>query len=123
MASSLLGVLAQRLVRCLCPACREPYEPSIEESQLMEFKEPLKLAYRPAGCEACRNTGYVGRTGLHELVTIDDQIRTMIHANRPEQEIRAYATSKGQRILRQDGQRWVVNGTTSIEEILRVTRD
>ena len=123
LASSLLGVLAQRLVRCLCPDCKKSYRPTTEENQLMEFSVPLKKVYRPVGCETCRQTGYVGRTGIHELVVIDDKIRTMIHNQTPEQEIRTYASSLGQRTLRQDGQRLLKEGITSIEEILRVTRD
>lgn len=111
LASSLLGVLAQRLVRKLCPACRAP-----------ETSSDGGVVYRPVGCDACNHTGYSGRSGIHELFTVDDDVRRLIHEGRDEQAIRKQALSNGMRTLRDDGQRWVDEGATSLEEILRVTR-
>ena len=112
LASSLLGVLAQRLVRKLCQECRAP-----------ETLADGKVVYRPVGCEACNHTGYSGRSGIHELFTVDDDVRRLIHEGRDEQAIRQQALRGGMRTLRDDGQRWVEAGATAPEEILRVTRD
>ena len=109
LASSLLGVLAQRLVRCLCPHCR------VE-------KPELGPGWHPVGCEHCRNTGYQGRTGLYELLHVNDAVRGMIHNQSAEADIRLKALNEGMRSMREDGQRWIEPGKTSIEEVLRVTR-
>ncbi|HTK01661.1 MAG TPA: ATPase, T2SS/T4P/T4SS family, partial [Bordetella sp.] len=112
LSSSLLGVLAQRLVRRLCPHCRQP------------ATEPDgRQAWRAVGCPECGHTGYSGRTGIHELFVIDDDIRGLMHTGAGEQAMRRAAEATGMRNMRQDGQRWVESGDTSPEEILRVTRD
>ena len=111
LASSLLGVLAQRLVRQLCPACKQPAE------------HEGRRVYHPVGCAACNHTGYSGRSGIHELFSVDDEARRLIHEGRDERELRIAATAAGMRSMREDGQRWVDEGRTSPEEILRVTRD
>ena len=112
LASSLLGVLAQRLVRQLCHECRRP-----------DTLPDGRVVYRPVGCPACNHTGYSGRSGIHELFTVDEDVRRLIHEGRDEQALRAQALRGGMRTLRDDGQRWVEAGATSPEEILRVTRD
>ncbi|NMV42959.1 Flp pilus assembly complex ATPase component TadA, partial [Vibrio parahaemolyticus] len=88
ISSSLLGVLAQRLVRTLCPSCKEPYEADAEQKKLfgMEAHEPLEL-HRAKGCEACNQKGYRGRTGIHELIMVDEQVQELIHRESGEQEI------------------------------------
>jgi general secretion pathway protein E len=115
LSSSLLGVLAQRLVRRLCPHCRQPADGVAHP--------PARPAWRAVGCPQCSHTGYSGRTGIHELFVIDDDIRGLIHAGAGEQALRRAATAAGMRSMRQDGQRWIETGETSPEEILRVTRD
>ena len=80
IASSLVGVLAQRLVRRLCDECKEPYEPSETEIELLKLDQhPDAQLYQPKGCVACEQIGYSGRLGLYELVKIDEQIRVLIH--------------------------------------------
>ncbi len=109
LSSSLLGVVAQRLVRKLCPQCRQP--------------DPVTQGWRAVGCVACNRTGFQGRTGIYELFTVDDGIRGLIHRNASETEIRAAALRAGMLSMRDDGRRWVEAGVTSADEVVRVTRD
>ena len=109
LSSSLLGVVAQRLVRKLCPQCRQP--------------DPVTKGWRAVGCLACNRTGYSGRTGVYELLTVDDQIRALIHRSASEAEVRASAVASGMLSMREDGKRWVQSGVTSLDEVVRVTRD
>ena len=123
LSSSLLGVLAQRLVRTLCTSCRLVYQPdSIEQALFDNDMRPFQL-YRPAGCPACNHTGYRGRTGIYELLMMDDGLRHLIHDRASEQTLREYALQHGMHNLRQDGMRLVASGVTSLEELLRVTRE
>ena len=126
LASSMRGVLAQRLVRRLCPQCRQPRVPDESECRLLEIP-PANAEHEPIfasnGCEACSQTGYHGRTGVFELLTIDDGLRTLIHDSAAEDQLRDYSRAAGMRTLREDGLRWVREGATSIEEVLRVTRE
>ncbi|SHG93313.1 type II secretion system ATPase GspE [Pollutimonas bauzanensis] len=110
LASTLQGVLAQRLVRKLCPECKAVHPDGT-------------ASWKPGGCPACSHTGYSGRTGVHELFAVDDTLRGMIHAGADEQALRRAAQATGMRSLRQDGARWIAQGVTSMEEIARVTRD
>jgi general secretion pathway protein E len=123
LSSSLLGVLAQRLVRTLCPDCRQGYQPNEIERAMFADDEQLIQLYRPAGCPACNQTGYRGRSGIYELLTVDDGLRHLIHDRASEQDLRQYALQHGMRSLREDGMRLVASGVTSLEELLRVTRD
>jgi general secretion pathway protein E len=124
LASSLLGVLAQRLVRTLCPACRATAAPTAGEAALLAdlgvaAATPLST---PTGCAQCNGTGYRGRTGIYELIVVDDAMRTMIHDGASEQELerRARLTTPS---IRDDGLAKVLRGVTTIEEVLRVTRE
>jgi general secretion pathway protein E len=123
LGSSLIGVLAQRLVRKLCPHCKTPFTPSPQEWAVLDSSKPPIKAYRANGCEQCNHTGYRGRTGLYELMTIDEPLRRLIHDNAGEHLIRQHAEAHGMHVLREDGLRWVLAGETSIEEVLRVTRE
>jgi general secretion pathway protein E len=126
VASSMLGVLAQRLVRKLCPACRQEHTPDVAEMKLLYAgmgESGSRTIYMPEGCNACANTGYQGRTGIYELLSIDDSLRTLIHDGAAEGKLRDYARSRGMRTIRDDGLRWVRAGISSLEEVLRVTRD
>jgi general secretion pathway protein E len=108
LSSTLLGALAQRLVRKLCPACRRSDD----------FGQ-----WHAVGCPACSGTGYKGRTGVYELMVADDEIRGLVHACAPESELLAAARRGGMRSMREDGERLEKAGITSLEEVIRVTRD
>ena len=110
LSSSLLGVLAQRLLRKLCPHCK--------------LAGPnLPTEFHPVGCSECAQTGYSGRSGVFELLITDDAIRAQIHNRASEAEIRVAALAGGMTLMRDDGERLVLEGVTSREELLRVTRD
>ncbi len=121
VASSLLGVLAQRLIRKLCPRCKKPRQASPEEQRRLRLERAS--LFSPAGCAACAETGYWGRTGIYELLLIDESLRFLIHERASEQRLREAARQAGMRDLREDGWRWVLSGTSSMEEIERVTQE
>ena len=123
LASSLLGVLAQRLVRCLCVACRGAYAPTPGEAALLAELglTPGTPLYRPVGCAECGGSGFRGRTGLYELVLVDEMMRRLIHDRAGEPALREACGRAGVRTLRGDGARWLAEGTTSLAELLRVT--
>jgi general secretion pathway protein E len=127
LASSLIGVGAQRLVRRLCLECRKPVPAvlSADPSQLHALGLPSTdgTLYTAHGCPACKNTGYQGRTGIYELLTVDDELRRLIHDRASEQILRAHVISHGMRTLRDDGMRWASEGVISLEEVVRVTRE
>ena len=118
VASSLVGVLAQRLVRVICPNCKEQYSPAEEEAKYVT----APALYRGRGCDKCNNKGYIGRTGIFELLDVDNSIRQMITGKTDAQSIKNVAVSGGMRTLRSDGFEKAVKGITSIEEVLRVTQ-
>jgi general secretion pathway protein E len=123
LASSLLGVLAQRLVRCLCPECSEAAQPTPgEASALAQLGlPPSHPLHRPVGCPACGHTGYRGRTGIYELIVVDEALRRLIHDRAGEPALREACSRAGVRPLMVDGARWLHDGTTSLAELLRVT--
>ena len=122
LSSSLLGVLAQRLVRRLCPHCKKPGEPTPSERELLPREWGNRPVYTAVGCAQCQQTGYRGRTGIYELMVVDDFARRYIHEGGAEPVLRAHASRSGMASLRDDGLRWVMRGETTIEEVLRVTR-
>ncbi len=113
LSSSLLGVLAQRLVRKLCPHCKRRGDDG----------EDGQARWHPVGCEKCSMTGYKGRTGVYELMRVDEHVQALVHGRAPEQELVAAARAAGLKSMREDGDRLVRDGTTSLEEVIRVTRD
>src|SRR6059058_332151 len=130
VASSLMGVLAQRLVRVLCKDCRVPYFPTPEElKEIGLTSEQVRgasggMLYKPAGCDSCNGTGYRGRSGIYEMMMIDDEIRQLILKNVDSGTIKkAAVTSKGMRTLMDDGALKVLKGVTSIAEVLSVTQE
>lgn len=161
IASSLLAVLAQRLVRRLCRQCREPYIPTDEDLKQLDLdvgsygppkpliagqqplpgeppvdleaddptqvrgrpdaKQPRPVFYRARGCQACAETGYTGRIGIYELLVVDEAIRREVLGNSDAKQITRIANQRGMRTLREDGVRQVLDGRTSIEEVLAAT--
>ncbi|MFQ5754649.1 MAG: type II secretion system ATPase GspE [Acidiferrobacterales bacterium] len=126
VASSLLGVLAQRLVRKLCPECRHSHAPDTAECRLLRLEEAeaedLQI-FNPVGCAACSHSGYQGRTGVFELMWMDNKLRGLIHDGAGEEQLREHGQALGMRSIRDDGLRWVRAGATSLEEVLRVARE
>jgi general secretion pathway protein E/type IV pilus assembly protein PilB len=124
VAAALRSVLAQRLVRCICPACRRPHTPSVRELHALGL-EPGRLAdasfAHGAGCAACHGTGYQGRLGIFEIFRVHDGIRGMIYDNVTAARLRAQARADGMRTMREDGIRKVLAGLTTIEEVVAVT--
>jgi general secretion pathway protein E len=130
VASSLMGVLAQRLVRVLCKDCRMPYFPTPEELKEIgltadQVREGSGgMLYKPAGCDQCNSTGYRGRSGIYEMMLIDDEIRQLILKNVDSGTIKkAAVSSKGMLTLMDDGALKVLKGVTSIAEVLSVTQE
>ncbi|MEL6258853.1 MAG: type II secretion system ATPase GspE, partial [Pseudomonadota bacterium] len=122
LASTLAGVVAQRLVRRLCPHCKQPYEPVATELDLLGLpKTAGQVFYKAVGCEACNHSGFAGRVGLYELIVMDAELRRLIHDDAREGEIEDYAFRKSE-TLRASGARQVAAGVTTSEEVLRVVR-
>ena len=123
VSSSVLAILAQRLVRRLCEQCRSPYTPNSSElADLGLSKSPGKL-YRAVGCEECNHKGYSGRSGIYELLMVDDEIRSMVVAGATTGAIRNKAIELGLLTLRDDGIRKALEGITSLDEVRRVTQE
>jgi general secretion pathway protein E len=127
VASSLVGVMAQRLVRRLCPTCREPYSPRADELEQVGI-DPIKLTshiYRPraGGCDECLQTGYKGRTGIYELLPVTQGLQPLIVQNLSSAVIRDHAARAGMATLRVDGGLKILAGQTSLAEVMRLTQD
>jgi general secretion pathway protein E len=125
VSSSVLAVIAQRLVRMVCQDCRQPYDPTDLELARIGLKrnEVTGQIYRPTGCKLCRNTGYRGRMAIQELMIMDDEIRGLVMQKADASMIRRACTSRGMTLLRQDGADRIMAGQTTIEELLRVTQE
>jgi len=123
LSNSLIGLVAQRLVRVLCQDCREPIQADEYECEFLKVdsKEPPTL-YRAVGCEACSHEGYRGRMGIYEVVDVDDELRRMIHSGSSELDIELHARTSTTGI-RDDGRARVLEGLTTIDEVLRVTME
>ncbi len=124
VASSLVAVLAQRLVRVLCSECRELYEATPEALAEVGIRSTKAVKiYRTGGCDRCHQTGYYGRVGIFELMVIDDPLREKVTQTVDAKTIKRTAVERGMRTLRADGARKVLEGITSIEEVLRTSED
>jgi general secretion pathway protein E len=136
VSSSVLAIIAQRLIRMICSHCRQAYTPTTEELEKMGLPAsggagrgglPAGQAgltfYRGTGCDDCMKTGYRGRSGIYEILLIDDELRQMILSKADANMIKGRAVAKGMRTLRDDGARKVIQGITTTEEVLRVTQE
>jgi general secretion pathway protein E len=123
LASSLLGVLAQRLVRQLCERCKKPEPPRPELIAEFGADGASVETFGAVGCDQCAGTGYRGRRGIYELLDVDEAIRKLIIARTPADQIKQRAVDDGMRTLRDDGWRKVSEGSTTVGEVLRVTQD
>ena len=123
LSSSLIGVVAQRLVRLLCPKCKTPHELNEAERAALGIVNGNRYeVFAPVGCENCNGTGYYGRSGIYELLLIDETLRTLIHDSASEHDLEKHARTLTPSI-RDDGRRRVLAGDTSLAEVLRVTRE
>jgi general secretion pathway protein E len=122
LSSTLLGVMAQRLVRRLCPDCRAAAPANA--SQRAELPPQLRdhPLHHGVGCPACKGTGYRGRTGIYELLVVDRECAELVRSGAAEQVLRDYSVRQGMVSLRADGMRWIAAGETTLDEVLRVTR-
>jgi len=135
VADSLLGVLAQRLVRVLCKECKKAYAPDAgdidalkvacgrEYASACHLDDPIERLYRPVGCPACSNLGYRGRAGIHELLRGTPAVKQTISTGQPMTAIRDQALTDGMATLKMDGIRRVVAGQTTLAEVLKVCID
>lgn len=129
VASAVEGIVAQRLIRRLCPACRKPSVlDDVKKEMLRKEGFPVEelathTIYEPAGCDECRGSGFKGRTGIYEILTVDDHIRPLIIDRSPASDIKREAMRHGLHTLREDGWLKVLGGVTTVEEILRVSED
>ncbi|WP_281261005.1 type II secretion system ATPase GspE [Agarilytica rhodophyticola] len=119
LSSSLEALMAQRLVRVLCKSCKKSAPATASEASRLKIPEGVEV-FAPVGCEKCNNTGYRGRTGIYELIPVDDELRLLIHEGAGEQKMIEHAR-KVSKSIDQDGREKVLQGITSVEEVLRVT--
>lgn len=121
ISSSLVGIVAQRLVRVLCPRCREAYTPDAEHCEFLQ-QDPANppTIYRARGCDHCNQLGYRGRIGIYEVVEISEDIRSLIHKRAGELDLEREARLRGPSI-HADGVQKILDGVTTVEEVLRVT--
>ncbi len=124
IASAIEAILAQRLVRCICPKCKYEYIPTDEclrEAGISKEESKGKKFFRGSGCEHCNNSGYKGRSGIFELLILDEDIRSLILDKVPIARLREQAVKNGMRTLREDGLRKVFSGQTTLEELVEIT--
>jgi type IV pilus assembly protein PilB len=124
ISAAVNAILAQRLVRKICPNCREQFTPSDEMREFLNLQGFADaMTYKGKGCDRCRKTGYAGRLGIYELLVMDDGLRDMVTANPDVNQLRKLCRERGLVTLREDGFRKVIKGLTTVDEILRVTEN
>jgi len=120
VSSSLVGVTAQRLLRRICPNCKTAYTPDRAEMDILRIREPVTI-HKGAGCSACNFTGYRGRIAIHEIMTINSQIRELIDKRASIDHLRNISMRHGTTTLRDNSVKLVLSGVTTVEELLKVT--
>jgi type II secretory ATPase GspE/PulE/Tfp pilus assembly ATPase PilB-like protein len=123
ISSSVIGILAQRLVRIICDKCKQKYKPDKSVLKDLGITKSSVEFYRGKGCSRCKNTGYIGRTGIFELFSLDENIRKMVNDKASADQIREKLIEKGARTLKDDGVEKILAGITTPQEVLRVTRE
>jgi type IV pilus assembly protein PilB len=132
LASTLTAIVAQRICRRICPSCKQTYEPPIEIQDdikkvlgnlLVTEKDSKIMVYKGAGCVECNNTGYFGRIGIYEVLPVTEKIARMILEHKPAVDIEKIAVEEGMITMKQDGYLKVIEGITTMEEVLRVAQD
>lgn len=123
LSSSLLGVMAQRLVRVICKECRQEVEPHVNHLKILGIEGPDVHVYAGRGCKACRMTGFKGRSGIFELVPISDRLKKMISERVPETDLLKVAREEGAHDMREDGIAKILSGVTTTDEVIRVTQE
>ncbi len=127
LTSTVIGILAQRLVRTLCPACKETYTALpevVDELGLRKFAATADVTlYHAKGCKECGHTGFIGRVSIMEMLPMSDHLRTHVMRHATSTELRAEAIKEGMVTMYEDGMRKAMNGVTTFEEVLRVTRE
>ena len=122
IADSMVGVIAQRLVRKLCPHCKKPHMATAEEKKLLRLPpDKEKEIYEPGGCHFCNQTGYFGRIGVFEMMEVNDDMRKLISANASTEKLTEAARRTGMHTLRENAVQYVLDGVTSVEEMLRAS--
>jgi type II secretory ATPase GspE/PulE/Tfp pilus assembly ATPase PilB-like protein len=125
VSSSLIAIMAQRLVRRVCPDCKKPYQPALHELRELGLGDRIAAGTQflvGAGCDKCFQTGYRGRTGIYELMLISADIQNMVYQRTSAGTIKKAALDAGLQTLRMDGARKVLAGVTTVQEVLRVTQ-
>ena len=124
IADSIVGVIAQRLVRRLCPACKKAREATAEEKEIMDIKtdDPVTI-YEPAGCLQCDQMGYKGRIGVYEIMEMSQGLKAIISRNGTAEDIKDLAIKEGMHTLRMSATEYVLNGITSFSEMMKVSFD
>lgn len=120
IGASVVGVIAQRLVRKLCPKCKERYMANDFERELLGSKDEEVILYKKKGCHVCNNTGYTGRLGVYEIMPVTLAIREIVNHNGTSDDIKRVAIAEGMRTLKFNAARLVLNGTTTVDEMLRI---
>ncbi|MGD0337021.1 MAG: type II secretion system ATPase GspE [Candidatus Omnitrophota bacterium] len=124
VSSSVIGVLAQRLIRTICPHCKEKYSPTKEVLKDLGLDEEEKIEFsRGKGCSKCMQSGYKGRIGIFELMVMNDKIHSLTTSKTPREEIKRQAVASGMLTLRDDGIKKIKDGLTTVEEVLRVIQE
>lgn len=120
VSAALVGVIAQRLSRKICPICREAYESTEEEMRLLGLEESVQL-YKGKGCQMCNFTGYKGRTAIHEIIVVTSELKQMINRGAQAEEIRAYARENGTSLLKDNMKELILEGVTTVDEFIKIT--
>jgi type II secretory ATPase GspE/PulE/Tfp pilus assembly ATPase PilB-like protein len=119
-SSAVIGVVAQRLVRVICPECKELYTPSDEERKFLKLPDDVTELARGKGCDYCLNTGYYGRTGIFEVFEMDEDVRKLVLAQVPSSDIKNLTLSKGMKSLSESGREKVIQKVSTVDDLRRV---